>query len=133
MRYRLSRPVILMFLVFLVGFSALGLIIADLKHPEITYDSCRFVGRGAEIAPFTAQAIRLGSPSGQAQDDFGFACKKQGDIVINSPVPVPPQPQQHVSLQIRDYQYLPTRYNLSVKVINPTEAALNTKPPQKTE
>lgn len=116
------QKLLLMFVPLLLAFLILAIVIDDLKHPTIRFDQCRLVGRGLSVQAFKQEARLLYTSSGKPEDDLGLQCDTLGSVVVNEDVPLPPQPEKSVHITIKTFKYLPTRYYVSVPVVNPDEA-----------
>lgn len=111
----------LFFLPLLLSCFALGAIIFDLKHPTQKTDTCRFMGRGKQVESIANKATWLYGKGGKPENNIALECKTLGPVLLNEMVPVPIQEEQAITLNSNHYRWLPTRYHLNLKVINPTD------------
>lgn len=119
---KLSPKTLALFIPLGLAFMVLAFLIPDLKHPNIHRETCEWVGRGKEVQAFKETAHLLYKSSGKEQNDIGLTCQTMGNVLVNEDIPLPFRPGQKIHLTTKDYTYLPTRYFLSVPVINPSEA-----------
>lgn len=108
----------LMFTPLILGFLGLGFIIDDLKHPQRSADKCQLVGRGRSLAGFKTDARVLYKVSEQPEYDIGLHCNTLGNVVVNDLAPLPIKQGEPIAMKIRNYHYLPTRYQIELPVIN---------------
>jgi hypothetical protein len=99
-----------MFTPLVLGFIAMGFAITDLKHPVLTEDQCQLVGRGLSVQAFKISARTLIQQSNQPENDIGFSCRKQGNVVVNEFVPFPLDPNASIKLTVKTFHYFPQRY-----------------------
>lgn len=118
MALRKKTKLMMMFAPIILGFILAGIAIDDLKHPQVTQDSCVLAGRGLSIQPFRRTARELYSQGGPPEQDIAFQCRSFGPVVINDLIPFALNPDKPVALIEKRFHYLPTRYSVSLNILN---------------
>lgn len=121
MQLSMKQISLALFLPLTLAFGALIVTIQDLKHPQISHDSCQLLGRGKSVQTFKQTAQTLYRRSGKNEDDIAFQCRDLGNVIVNDAVPFPLRNGQTVQLTIKDYQHFPKRYYMAAAIMNSTE------------
>jgi len=107
----------LLFVPLILVFGLVGMVIFDLKSPQIQTQSCQWVGRGRALGSFRHSARVLYQQSQNPEADLGLMCPDLGPVMVNDTNPMAVDPAVPVRVTLKTYRWLPSRANLSVMLL----------------
>ena len=117
MRHR--TKLVWMFLPLLVLLAGVGLLIVDLKYPQVRQENCRVLGTGRTIATYKTRHNVVMSDGSADIYDIGFQCPQWGVIVVTDQEILPRSypPDSIARVVQKQFRLLPDHWRVHISTI----------------
>lgn len=118
-----TTKLILMFAPLALFFVGFALAVNDLRHPTLSTDQCTITGIAEAAQAHKGQGPYIYQHGDSVRNDVSLQCNRYGVLMLNDTqlLQTPIKSGHKASLSLKEYQYFPKRWQISVHTGKPKE------------